>query len=71
MVWLIRARESQRAEVVLSLSSDGIDAADGYALIGARYCHESRMVRVYVFSLLMRWFCGQGFLDRVVSIGLC
>jgi len=40
------ARESQRTEMFLSLSSDVFDAAVDYAVIGARCCHESRMVRV-------------------------
>lgn len=66
MVMSICARVSQQAEMVLSLSSDGFDAADDYAIIGACNCHESRMVRMCVYRC-----CGQGFPAKVESNGLC
>jgi hypothetical protein len=49
--------------MVLSLGSDGFDAADNHAIIGPRYCHESRMVRVDVYCS-----CRQGFLAKFVSM---
>jgi hypothetical protein len=36
----------------LPLGSDGFGAAEDYAIIGSRYCHESRMVRVCVYIVV-------------------
>jgi hypothetical protein len=49
--------------MVLLLGSDGFTAPEDHAIIGARYCHESRTVRVCVYRC-----CGQGFPAKVESM---
>lgn len=51
------------ARLNLLLGSDGFDAAEDHAIIGMRYCHESRMVRVVVYRC-----CEQGFPAKVESM---
>ena len=55
----------------LSLILDDFDAADDYTTIDAHYCHESRIVRVYVFAhTLVLWagVPGQGGVNWSVLI---
>jgi hypothetical protein len=50
MLRYVCARVSQQVEMFMLPISDGVNATGDHAVIGARYCHESRMVRLYSFT---------------------